>query len=145
MRPFIELKDHPGARLMLMVAALWTITPIIEKIGIGETNAFFWASSSLFFLSLMYTILAIKRGSFNELSKKYYGFIILLGLLQGVSYTVQLYAYTLTFVGYVTAIKKMNVLFSIIFGYLFFKEKNFKQRIIGGILMFIGVMFIVFS
>lgn len=143
--PFRDLKDHYGARLMLIVAALWTINPVIEKIGINQTNSFFWASASLLFLSCMYTVLAIQRGSFQKLSKKYYGFIVLLGLLQGVSYVAQLFAYTLTFVGYVISIKRMSMLFSIVFGYLFFKEKNFKQRLVGGVIMLAGVLLVVLA
>ncbi len=143
--PLKNLKGSEGAKYMLIVTVLWTVTPIIEKTGIKEVNAFFWSTVTLFLLSIMYTSLALKRKSFHTLSKKYYGFIVLLGVLQGISYIAQMHAYLLTYVGYVVAIKRLSMLFSIVFGYMFFNEKNFKRRLLGGIFMVLGVLLIVFA
>ena len=48
----------------------------------------------------------------------------------------------LTLVAYVSSIKRISVLISVIFGYLFFKEKGIVGRFIGAAIMVLGVILI---
>ena len=52
------------------------------------------------------------------------------------------YAYLDSLVPYIISVKRMSILFSIIFGYLIFKEKLFSIRLIGGIIMVAGAAMI---
>jgi uncharacterized membrane protein len=45
-------------------------------------------------------------------------------------------------VAYVISIKRTSVIISILFGYLIFKEKGIKERLLGAVIMVIGVLFI---
>lgn len=47
------------------------------------------------------------------------------------------------FVVCVISIKRLSIVFSVILGYLIFREKNINHRIIGAIIMLIGTAFIV--
>ena len=49
---------------------------------------------------------------------------------------------TSSIVPYIISLKRTGILFSVIIGILIFKEKNFKEVIIGSIIMFIGVLLI---
>jgi len=54
-------------------------------------------------------------------------------------------AISLTLVAYVIAIKRTSVIISVIFGHSIFKEKGIKERLLGAIIMVIGVLFITLS
>ncbi|MCK4555658.1 MAG: hypothetical protein KAT83_03550 [Candidatus Aenigmarchaeota archaeon] len=49
---------------------------------------------------------------------------------------------TLTLAAYVIAVKRTNTLFSVVFGAIFFKEKNIRGRLLGAALMVLGVAII---
>lgn len=65
-----------------------------------------------------------------------YGFISSLGTL------AQMTAVSLTLVPYVIAIKRTSTIMSTIAGRLIFKEKNIKERLLGVVIMVIGVVLI---
>jgi len=54
-------------------------------------------------------------------------------------------AINLTLVAYVISIKRLSIIFSVIFGFLLFKEKGFKERLTGAIIMVLGVILITLS
>jgi len=54
-------------------------------------------------------------------------------------------AVQLALVANVISIKRTSIVMSTIFGYLFFKEKNIRYRILGASTMVLGVIFITLS
>jgi len=52
------------------------------------------------------------------------------------------YAIEIAKVAYMIAVKRTILIYSTILGYLFFKEKNIRQRLIGVIIIVIGVFLI---
>ena len=54
-------------------------------------------------------------------------------------------AINLTLVAYVISIKRTSTIMSVFAGYLVFKEKGVKERLIGTVIMIIGVLFITLS
>ena len=51
-------------------------------------------------------------------------------------------AVTLIEVPYMISVKRTSLLFGIIFGAIFFGETNIRERLVGGIVMIIGVVLI---
>lgn len=143
--PFKELFRHKGSQLMLIVALIWSVASVIEKVGIQLSAPLFWAMSMQFFIAVAFTIIAFARSSFKDLPRRYILLILLLGCLQGASYMSQAMAVSTTFVVYAIAIKRLSVLFTVVFGYLIFKESNFRQRLLGSVLMVLGVILIVLA
>jgi drug/metabolite transporter (DMT)-like permease len=54
-------------------------------------------------------------------------------------------AFSLMYTAYATAIFRLSIFFQIYFGGKFFNEQNIKQRMIGAILIFAGVILILIS
>jgi len=52
-------------------------------------------------------------------------------------------AISLTQVAYMISIKRLSLLMGVLFGYLFFKETNIRERFVGTLLMIIGFALIV--
>ncbi|MCK5476665.1 MAG: EamA family transporter [Candidatus Aenigmarchaeota archaeon] len=157
--PFKALVTEKGPRYMLAVAFLWSIAGTYDKVGLLNSSPIFWAISiHLFLTTVLFPIMLIK--SKNRSTKKiesniFDNFFIakkqitsnirvlaLIGLSVALLHICQTIALSLTLVVYVSAIKKLSVLMSIIFGYLFFKEKNIKERLFGATIMVIGVVII---
>ena len=63
-------------------------------------------------------------------------------VLAVVGYFFQLTAYTLTDISNVIPIVELSVVVSVIGGYLLHKEKEFKKRLIGAMIMILGSVFI---
>ena len=55
----------------------------------------------------------------------------------------QMLAISLTIVPNVLAVKRTSTIFGTLWGKLFFKEENIKERLIGTIIMVLGVVLIV--
>jgi uncharacterized membrane protein len=65
-------------------------------------------------------------------------------VLSAIMITFHLMAIRLIYVSYMIAIKRSSLLFGIVFGVVFFKEKGLKKKLIGGVLMVLGILIITF-
>lgn len=70
--------------------------------------------------------------------------LLLIGILYSIMIIFHMMAIKIIFVSYMISIKRTSLLFSIIFGVLIFQEKGLREKIIGGILMILGIMVISF-
>ena len=157
--PFKALITEKGPILMLAVAFLWSITGTYDKIGLLNSSPIFWVISIHVFLTItLFPIMIIKskNKSTNKIEKNIFDnlfiakkqivsnirILALIGLSVALLHICQTIALSLTLVVYVSAIKKLSVLMSVIFGYLFFKEKNIKERLFGATIIVIGVIII---
>lgn len=52
-------------------------------------------------------------------------------------------AFTMEIVPYVASLKRLSILFVVIYGALIFKEKNIMRRSLGALIMLIGTFFII--
>jgi uncharacterized membrane protein len=52
-------------------------------------------------------------------------------------------AISLAQVAYVITIKRMSLVIGVLYGYLFFREKNIRERLLGAALMFLGFAIVV--
>lgn len=143
--PLLSIVKEEGPRLMLIVAFIWSITSNIDKIAIRNSNPILFSLAStfmiLFFLSI---ILVFKRTSFSNIFK---GSMILapMGLASGLSYVFQMTAISITIVPNVITVKRTSALFGIIWGKVFFKEKNIKERLLGTVIIILGVVLVAIS
>lgn len=141
--PFKAIFKEKGSVLMLIVALIFSITANIDKIAILHSNPVFYIFLFHVFLTIIFTSLIQfkSKDKIKQVKKNYLG-LILIGFLFAVMIVSQMIAIKLTLVAYVNSVKRTTVIFSVIFGYFFFKEKNFKQCLAGAIIMVIGVVLI---
>jgi drug/metabolite transporter (DMT)-like permease len=142
--PLTSLARNRGAVLMLIVAALWSISATVEKITVVESSpAFYLTALSVGFALVFSPVVALRvdkplqklRGQWVRLAGA--------GLLTGAMAGFQMHAIQTTpLVNYVVSIKRAGMLVSVIVGWLIFKEKNILFRLIGAALMVAGVALI---
>ena len=144
--PFKALLKEKGPKLMLFVAFIWSITSNFDKIGVLNSSPIFWAIAINVFITLvMFLIMLYKsQRSIQQISTSYKT-LLPIGLFGALTLIFQMTAINLTLVAYVISIKRTSAIMSVLLGYLIFKEKGIKERLLGAAIMVIGVLFITLS
>ena len=144
--PFKSLALTPGIALVLLAGFLWAVTPLFEKTAILHTNPQnprFTAFIATTLLTFMLTPLALFRGksAMSQLSL-HRRELSLAGLIAGIAPVLGYTAYSLGFVGYVTTLFKLSTLMTVLWSFLFLKERGLAQRLPGSLVMVIGAILI---
>lgn len=84
------------------------------------------------------------RGSIQNIRANY-KMLLPVGLFSALTLVFQMTAISLTLVAYVISIKRTSAVMSVLFGHLIFKEKDIRERLVGAVIMIIGVLFITLS
>jgi uncharacterized membrane protein len=144
--PFIAIRKERGSLYMITVALIYSVTATLGKLAIQH-------SSALFFGIVYYSALAIamappaiikNREKIRVLPRE--GTIaasVLPGFCHAMSIGAHMIAISLTQVAYMIAVKRLSLLIGVLFGYLFFKETNIRERFAGTLLMIIGFAIII--
>lgn len=144
--PLQAIVKDPGARLMLMVALIWSVAANIDKIGVMATTPFFWAVCVQSFIALGLTIvLFINRSSMKGRFRTGTGMLLLMGFFTGAGFIFQMSAISIGLVPYVIAIKRMSIVLGVLIGGLYFMEQDLKTRLGAAFIMVAGVFLIAFS
>lgn len=139
--PLKHLHNNRGVRLMLVVMLSQGVAAIFDKIGVTNSNAYVYAMFNYLCVSVTLFVLVLLRAKnhLHQLVTQVTNFLILGVVIAG--YTL-LYFLALVggFAAYASAIKGSYIIFTIIFGVLFLKEKEGKQKLISGVIIFIGLV-----
>lgn len=144
--PFKSLALTPGVALVLLAGLLWAITPLFEKTAILHTNpesprfAAFVATALLTFI-LTPAVIARGKSAIGKLSLHRRD-LFFAGLIAGIAPVLGYTAFSLGFVGYVTTLFRLSTLMTVIWSFLFLKERGLAQRLPGSLVMVIGAILI---
>lgn len=141
--PFKALLKEKGPRLMLVVAFIWSITANIDKIGLQNSSPLFWVIAvDIYVALLMLPLCTFRRNRKTAQIRANWRALLTLGMFGGLTAVCQMTAISLTLVAYVISIKRTSAIGGVLFGYLIFKEKGIRARLVGAIVMVFGVLFI---
>lgn len=144
--PIIGILQEPGPKMALGVAAIHSVTSLIDRIGINNSSPVIWVfATNVFISSCMLPIMLYKsKGQLQKIPIHWKAFF-LVGGLTVLSLLSQSTALTLTHVAYVVAFKRAGIILSITLAYFLFKEQHIRERIIGAIIMVAGAILIIIS
>jgi len=139
--PFKALLKNKGAQMMLLVAFIWSISSNFDKMAINHSTPIFYGIIVSTFISLGITpfMLIKARKNLKEISKNIIS-LAPVGLFHGFMMIFHMIAISMTLVAYLISIKRTSALISVLFGAIIFKEKGLKERILGAIIMILGVL-----
>jgi len=139
--PLKHIFTDPGLRPILIVMILWSIASNLDKIAVQQ-------SSPLFYITCLHIVVTALLAPIL-ISKKQIPIVIKsarrlapIGLASGSSLALQMMAITGAIVPYVLTVKRVNVFFTIIWGSIFLHEKQIRERLIGAIVMVIGIVLV---
>ena len=160
--PFRSMAKEEGSRLMLAVAAIYSITSVLGKQAVLHSSPAFFAC--FYFLMLGFVIpLFLMRNPLTGLGegtgangREAGGGSLLqrtvargpvpwiaVGLFQAAMVFCHMWAISLTQATYMIAVKRTSLLFSILYGGLVFREKYLLPRLAAGGIMILGVCMVV--
>ncbi len=140
LEPLKALLKERGPKLMLIVAFLFSITASTIKITIQHSSPMF-ALLFLYFINVVLgTIWFAWRGQLKleEIKQNWKGFAFV-GALMAVNEIAFFNAVMLTLAPFAIAVKRLSILFGSLLGIKFFKEGEWKQRLLGAGIMIAGV------
>ena len=144
--PFKVLLKEKGPKIMLLVAFLFSITSNIDKIGVQNSSPIFWAFSiNLFVMLTLIPFIFFKSKHDFSAIKTDFKVLFPIGFFSALTIIFQMIAISLTLVAYVISIKRVSVVFGVLWGRFFFKEIGIKERLIGALVMVLGVVLITLS
>lgn len=141
--PINAIKEEKGAVLMLIVALLWSFAAALDKVAVLASSPYFYmlAFNTGFFILYLPFLFKIKPDFINEVKTNFFK-LFFLGILGSLLFLTQMTALKIALVSYVIAIKRTGMVFSLIFGCMFFKENLSISKITGTFLMISGIFFI---
>lgn len=142
--PFKKLFTNRGVLFFLLANFIWAITPIFQKQAIFQTKPamplfvpFFEAIIvGIYFIPL----LLIKTKNQIPQIKRDWKLLILLGIFGPLAQWAAFTAFSQAPLGLVTSVFKLSTLFTILWGFYFFKEERIWERLLGASVMIVGTI-----
>jgi uncharacterized membrane protein len=112
--------------------------------GINNSSALFWVVVIHIFLTVtIFPIMWYKNPNFVQVFKNKAKELAPFGVINALKLSLQHIALSLTLVPYVVSIKRTSILFSVVIGWLFFKDNHIKKRLVGAGIMLVGAVVII--
>lgn len=144
--PFHAIGREPGSRLMLVVAFLYSFTSTLSKKAISSSSPLFFGAIYFSLLVLIMAPYALYRGR-RDLGRgrlrETFGAAFPPGFCYGVMIVSHMLALSLTQVAYMISVKRLSLVFGVIYGHVLFRESGIPDRLMGVSLMVAGVALIV--
>jgi drug/metabolite transporter (DMT)-like permease len=119
---------------------------IIDKKGVLHMNPIlffyvFFALSGFMFLGYLLSMEERRKRFFEVLNRDKFK-ITLAAVLEFSSYVLILFAFRISKVAYIIALRQISVVFGVLYGIWFLKEKYGKVRFVGSLVIFLGIFLI---
>lgn len=126
-----------SSMVMLAVACIWGVSSSFHKIGVNQTDALFWAVSEIGLIALFLFPFAfwLDKGNFSFFKLKHTLWPAIFSTFTVLSYYT---AISLGPVAYVSSVRRLGVLFTMLIGIMVLKEKVKRLSFVGGIIMITG-------
>jgi drug/metabolite transporter (DMT)-like permease len=146
LEPVKAVFREKGSVMMIIVALIYSITSSLGKMAITNSSPVFFGSFYFILMTILFTPIAVGK---NRGNIRFSGKDLLPLAAIGVTYSLMIIfhmlAMNLAKVAYMISVKRMSLLFSILYGHLLFREEKIAERAVGGVLMFIGFVLIALS
>lgn len=142
--PIKAIFREKGSFLLLQVALIYSLTSVLGKKGLLLTDPLWFASFLFSLLGIIGSLMVKFLYSIKLfiLIKNNFKAFLAVGLTHALMCIFQMIALSGIEAAYMIALKRTSILFAVILGYFFFKEKHFWIRILASSLMFVGIIFI---
>jgi drug/metabolite transporter (DMT)-like permease len=135
---FKNLFQQKGPILMLGVAFIYSLTSVLAKRALIASSPFYFSGVYYFLIVLGLLPVQWKRPNWKqELISKPKWFAAI-GVCEALSFLLQFHAFLFAKTAYVIAVKRLSLLFAVLYGAIFFNEEKILRRTVGALLMIGG-------
>lgn len=145
LNPFKAIFKEKGSWLILLTSFIYSFTATLGKLAIKHSSPQFFAVSYflIFFVFVSFLFPFMRGIKLRNLVKRPFP-----GIMAGIVLAILIFSHTLAIslieAAYMISVKRSSLLFSVIFGSIFFKEEKIKERLGGASIMMAGVCIIAF-
>jgi len=141
--PFRAIVTEPGSRLMLATAALYSLTSVMGKGALQYVSPGFFGPFYFVLLGVATAVVFARREMtpWRVLGRHPVAHLGV-GVLMALMVLAHFYAITHVEVAYMIAVKRLSLLFGMIYGAWLFGETGLKKNLAAGALMLLGVFLI---
>jgi len=114
---------------------------VVDKMAVGYIHPILFAFFHLFFGMCYYTPYIVFTKTAVKIKKEWHsgpGRIILSGVIGIVGYALILVAFTIERVSYIVSLRQISIVFAVLMGSHFLKEKHPGIRLSGALIIFVG-------
>lgn len=144
--PLKAIARERGSILMIAVSILYSFTSPLGKMAIEHSSPLFFGITYFTALTLVFTPIALwsaKSEVKNFFASGAYRQLAVPGFFSSCMIISHMIAISLVQVAYMISVKRISILIGVVYGYLFFREKQFRERLLGAFLMGAGFVLIV--
>ena len=142
--PFKFFLKETGSWVMLIVAFLYNFAAVIGKMAILHSSPLFFSVS---FFSVFNLVMVLFLFSIGKIKLKKFSQEPIKGVLVGCflfsHMVLHAFAVSMVTAAYMISVKRLSVLFGIIYGWILFKEKDIMIRLSGTFFMMVGAVLII--
>ncbi|MAF89336.1 MAG: DMT family transporter [archaeon] len=144
--PIQQILSNKGVLDMLGVAFIFSIAANYNKIAVLNSDPML-SSAGIFLITAVPFLIYSKTGRRKLVGsyKKLWKWILTTGIVLSLTAVFINAAMTLEIVPYVVSMKRLAVLFAVIFGGVVFREKNIGRRLLGTLIMLAGAIIIILN
>jgi drug/metabolite transporter (DMT)-like permease len=143
LEPLRVASKEKGSRLMLAVALIYSVSAVLDKKAIIHSSPLFFG---IFFYIIFAPTLFVYWVLKGKISWDFWRGDPLKGAVAGLLVFLHsvfhAWAISLTKAAYMISVKRLSVLFSVVYGWLIFDEENMAARLGGAVLMVAGAVLI---
>jgi len=148
LEPIRAVARERGSLYMLIIALIYSFTSALGKLGVGHSSPAFFGFTYYLALAICLLPIIIRRSGrerFPGLLKGTFRIALLPAFFDALATVSHFYAVSMANVAYMVAVKRTSLLIGTMYGFLLFRERNIRERLIGAVLMFAGFVVVVFS
>ena len=141
----VQISPSKGVIYSILTGITVTMYSYVDKLGVDEINPvqYFYIYMAITFIIYNFNFFLKKENVYSDFFKKKnlfeYSFV---GLSDSLSYLLILFTLTFTNLSYVAPMRNSGIVTSSLFGLIYLNEKFYKSRLIGSILIFVGIIII---
>ncbi|MDR4503606.1 MAG: DMT family transporter [Candidatus Scalindua sp.] len=141
--PIRAIGRERGSLLMIIVAFLFSITSNLGKVAVQHSNPAFFTVFYSFLLSIsLFLVIQFKTERIVSRVASQPLLFLCIGICMAIMMMTHLKAISLVEVSYMISVKRLSLLFGVMYGALFFKERNIRERFLGSVTMILGIILI---
>ena len=144
--PFRAVLKEPGSWIMLVVSFIYSLTAPLGKVAVLHSNPWFFAAVyNLLLATLIGALWPVAAGQTG--ARIVFGRplpLLLIGAAAALENFCHMAAIAQVEAAYMIAVKRLSLLFGVLYGSRWFGEENIRERLAGAALMVAGVALIRF-
>lgn len=146
LEPLKAIARERGSLLMLAVAVIYSFTSPLGKVAIEHSSPLFFGITYFTALTIVFTPIALlcaKSEVKGFFASGAYRQLAVPGFFSSCMIISHMIAISLVQVAYMISVKRISILIGVVYGYIFFREKRFRERLLGALLMVAGFVLII--